>query len=70
MSIGDLIVIAKINNFQFLRKCKNRADCPTYYRNVLAYACGVPSILGILTLFTLICVKAERLERNERRRID
>lgn len=34
-------------------KCSRRSDCPEYYRNVLAYACGVASTLGILTLLTL-----------------
>ncbi|XP_031617574.1 major facilitator superfamily domain-containing protein 12-like isoform X2 [Contarinia nasturtii] len=34
-------------------KCKDRATCPDYYKNVLARACGGAAILGVLTLFTL-----------------
>ncbi|KAL7012866.1 hypothetical protein ACKWTF_015086 [Chironomus riparius] len=50
-------------------KCKTHDECPTYYRDVLAYACGVSAILGIVTLTTLTCTKSinERIEREERR---
>uniref|UniRef100_A0A8D8A2W1 Major facilitator superfamily domain-containing protein 12 n=2 Tax=Culex pipiens TaxID=7175 RepID=A0A8D8A2W1_CULPI len=39
-------------------KCKNRADCPDYYRSVLAYACGTAAGLGCLTLATLVCTRS------------
>lgn len=40
--------------FSFSRKCKDRATCPDYYKNVLARACGGAAVLGVLTLTTLL----------------
>lgn len=47
--------------FFIFRKCKNRDECPEYYRNVLAYACGGAAILGALTLLTLKCTRPGRV---------
>ncbi|KAJ6644383.1 Major facilitator superfamily domain-containing protein 12 [Pseudolycoriella hygida] len=38
-------------------KCDTRSECPEYYKNVLAYACGTASILGLFILLTLQCTK-------------
>uniref|UniRef100_A0A1Q3FMD5 Putative na+/melibiose symporter n=2 Tax=Culex tarsalis TaxID=7177 RepID=A0A1Q3FMD5_CULTA len=47
-------------------KCKNRADCPDYYRSVLAYACGTAAGLGCLTLATLVCTRSTSTRRSRR----
>ncbi|XP_037039122.1 major facilitator superfamily domain-containing protein 12-like [Bradysia coprophila] len=36
-------------------KCDTRTQCPEYYKNVLAYACGTACILGLFILTTLQC---------------
>lgn len=41
-------------------KCRQRSECPEYYRNVLAYACGLAACLGLLTLLTLQCGRRRR----------
>lgn len=47
-------------------KCKNREDCPDYYRSVLAYACGTAAGLGCLTLATLVCTRSSSNRRSRR----
>ncbi|KAG4066654.1 hypothetical protein HA402_007290 [Bradysia odoriphaga] len=34
-------------------KCDKRSECLEYYKDVLAYACGAATVLGLLTLATL-----------------
>ncbi|XP_055533265.1 major facilitator superfamily domain-containing protein 12-like [Wyeomyia smithii] len=41
-------------------KCRDRNDCPDYYRSVLAYACGTAAGLGCVTLATLVCTSSRR----------
>lgn len=41
-------------------KCDKRTDCPEYYKNVLAYACGTAACLGVFTLATLQCNRRRR----------
>lgn len=61
----EQFIVRYLMTIQLYRKCKSHDDCPTYYRNVLAYACGAPTILGIVTLMTLICTK-KSTERTRR----
>ncbi|XP_058827277.1 major facilitator superfamily domain-containing protein 12-like [Topomyia yanbarensis] len=48
-------------------KCKNRNDCPDYYRSVLAYACGTAAGLGCITLATLVCTSSRSRRRQQTR---
>ncbi|XP_040170227.1 major facilitator superfamily domain-containing protein 12-like [Anopheles arabiensis] len=45
-------------------KCRDRSECPEYYRGVLSYGCGLAAILGCLTLATLLCTTASTRRRN------
>lgn len=47
-------------------KCDKRENCPEYYKNVLAYACGVAAIMGAFTLATLQCNRRRPAERVHR----
>lgn len=47
------IVVASIE----AAKCKDRNDCPQYYRDVLAYGCGAACVFGIFILLTLQCTR-------------
>uniref|UniRef100_A0A182PVD0 Major facilitator superfamily (MFS) profile domain-containing protein n=1 Tax=Anopheles epiroticus TaxID=199890 RepID=A0A182PVD0_9DIPT len=44
-------------------KCRNRSECPEYYKGVLSYGCGLAAILGCLTLATLLCTTASTRRR-------
>ncbi|XP_058461482.1 major facilitator superfamily domain-containing protein 12-like [Malaya genurostris] len=48
-------------------KCKDRSDCPDYYRSVLAYACGTAAGLGCITLATLVCTDTRSSRRQQSR---
>uniref|UniRef100_A0A182MY19 Major facilitator superfamily (MFS) profile domain-containing protein n=1 Tax=Anopheles dirus TaxID=7168 RepID=A0A182MY19_9DIPT len=45
-------------------KCRDRTECPEYYRGVLSYGCGLAAILGCLTLATLLCTTASTRRRH------
>ncbi|KFB47490.1 AGAP011492-PA-like protein [Anopheles sinensis] len=45
-------------------KCRDRTECPEYYRGVLSYGCGLAAILGGLTLATLLCTRASTSRRH------
>lgn len=47
------------------RKCRDKADCPEYYRYVLAFVSGSAVMLGILILTTLTCSKAQTIIKHE-----
>ncbi|XP_055600854.1 major facilitator superfamily domain-containing protein 12-like [Uranotaenia lowii] len=46
-------------------KCHDRADCPDYYRSVLAYACGTAAGLGCVTLASLACTRPRVQRRTQ-----
>uniref|UniRef100_A0AAG5DKR3 Uncharacterized protein n=1 Tax=Anopheles atroparvus TaxID=41427 RepID=A0AAG5DKR3_ANOAO len=45
-------------------KCRDRTECPEYYRGVLSYGCGLAALLGCLTLATLLCTRASTSRRT------
>ncbi|XP_055389354.1 major facilitator superfamily domain-containing protein 12-like [Condylostylus longicornis] len=36
-------------------KCKDRTQCPQYYKSILAYGCGLAAVLGMVVLLTTVC---------------
>lgn len=45
-------------------KCRDRTECPEYYRGVLSYGCGLAALLGCLTLTTLLCTTGSTGRRH------